>query len=482
MSLDPASRSLLQPARPVVVLRWMGQLSLVLWGLLLVPALLAWVDGERALAWALSVYGVLPAAALAGFAWLPSGSGPLRANEALAVTALIFILAAAMMTMPMATAGLAPLDACFEAVSGVTTTGLSMLAHPSDQPIALLFARAWMQWFGGLGIVVLSLTLAFGRSGDLRRLADPVGGETTLDSGIRLHAQRVLWVYLVLTGIGLALVWAAGMSWPMGLIHVLAAVSTGGFGGLDDSLASVSRGEQAALLAVAAAGALPLPLYYRTWFHGPRQLLRDPELGALVGAIVIVALLLWWLDALMPADALLQAVTAQTTTGFASVDIGALPADAKLVLLLSMATGAGLGSTGGGIKLLRVLILIRVIQMTLLRAQLPPHGVVAPRIGGHSLDAPQIEHALVVALLFPALVLGCWLPFVVAGHPPLDALFEVVSAAATVGLSTGITSPELAPHLKGLLILAMLAGRVEVVALLVLVYPRTWLPRSLDRG
>jgi len=272
------------------------------------------------------------------------------------------------------------------------------------------------------------------------------------------------------------------MSWPMGLIHVLAAVSTGGFGGLDDSLASVSRGEQAALLAVAAAGALPLPLYYRTWFHGPRQLLRDPELGALLGAIVIVALLLWWLDALMPADALLQAVTAQTTTGFASVDIGALPADAKLVLLLSMATGAGLGSTGGGIKLLRVLILIRVIQMTLLRAQLPPHGVVAPRIGGHSLDAPQIEHALVVALLFPALVLGCWLPFVVAGHPPLDALFEVVSAAATVGLSTGITSPELAPHLKGLLILAMLAGRVEVVALLVLVYPRTWLPRSLDRG
>jgi trk system potassium uptake protein len=477
MSLNPAARSLLQPIRPVVILRWLGQLSLVLVTLLLVPAVLAWADGERALAQALLVYGLLPAGALSCLSFLPRRPAPLRANEALALTALIFIIAAVLMTMPMTTAGLAPLDAWFEAVSGVTTTGLSMLTHPSDQSTALLFTRAWMQWFGGLGIVVLSLTLAFGRSGDLRRLAEPVGEETTLDSGIRLHARRLLWVYLLLTGIGLAVVSLAGMPWPMAPIHVLAAVSTGGFGSFDDSLVGVGRGVQAALLAVAAAGALPLPLYYRAWLHGPGQLLRDPELRALMGAVIIVAALLWGLGELMPADALLQAATAQTTTGFASVDIAALPAAAKLVLIMSMISGAGLGSTGGGIKLLRLLILIRVVQMTLLRAQLPPHGVAAVRIGEHSLKAPQIEHAVAVALSFLALILVCWLVFVVAGHAPLDALFEVVSASATVGLSSGITSPELAPHLKGLLTLAMLAGRVEVVALLVLLYPRAWLPR-----
>ena len=477
MRLDPSVRSLIQPARPVVILRWVGQLSMVLVGLLLVPALLAWIGGEWALAKALLAYGLLPAGALSVFGLLPRRPEPLRANEALAVTALIFIIAAALMTMPMTTTGLTPLDAWFEAVSGVTTTGLSMLTHPAEQPTALLFARAWMQWFGGLGIVVLSLTLAFGRSGDLRRLADPVGEETMLDSSIRLHARRLLWVYLVLTGAGLALVSLAGMPWPMAPIHVLAAVSTGGFGSFDDSLAGLSRGVQSSLLAVAAAGALPLPLYYRAWLHGPGQLLWDPELRALIWAVIVVALLLWGLGGLMPADALLQAATAQTTTGFATIDISAMPADTKLVLILSMVTGAGLGSTGGGIKLLRVLILIRVVQMTLLRAQLPPHGVAAVRLGGYSLDAPQIDHAMAVALLFPALILACWLPFLAAGYAPLDALFEVVSAAATVGLSTGITSPELAPHLKALLTLAMLAGRVEVVALLVLLYPRTWLPR-----
>jgi trk system potassium uptake protein TrkH len=478
MSLDAATKALLRPARPVVILRWLGQLALVLTGLLLVPAFLAWVDGEPVLARSLLVYGILPAAALSCFSLLPRRLAPLQANEALAVTALIFIVTAALMTMPMTTAGLAPLDAWLEAVSAVTTTGLSMLADPSEQPTTLLFARAWIQWFGGLGIVVLSFTLALGRSGDLRRLADPAGEETTLECSIRLHARRVLWVYLLLTGGGLALVSLAGMPWPMAPIHVLAAVSTGGFGCFGDSLAGVSRGVQAALLTVAAAAALPLPLYYRAWLRGPRQLLLDSELRALLGAIAIVALSLWGLGALMPVDALLQAATAQTTTGFASVDIGALPAEAKLVLILSMSSGAGLGSTGGGIKLLRVLILMRVIQVTMLRAQLPPHGVVAPRISSTSLSASQVEHVLAVALLFPILTLACWLPFVTAGYPPLDSLFEVVSAAATVGLSTGITSPELAPHLKGLLTLAMLAGRVEIVALLVLLYPRTWLPRS----
>jgi trk system potassium uptake protein TrkH len=321
------------------------------------------------------------------------------------------------------------------------------------------------------------LTLALGRSGDLRRLADPVGEEKSPDSGIRLHARRLLWVYLILTATGLALVSVAGMSWPMAPVHVFAAVSTGGFACFHDSLAGIDRGVQAALLAIAAAGALPLPLYYRAWLHGPGQLLRDPELRTLPAAVAVVALLLWLLGDLMPADAILQAATAQTTTGFATVDIQALPADAKLVLILSMLTGAGLGSTGGGIKLLRLLIIVRLLQIALLRVQLPPHGVAEARIDGRSLDTPQIEQALAIVLLFAGLILACWLPFVVAGYAPLDALFEVVSASATVGLSTGITSPELAPHLKGLLTLAMLAGRVEVLALLVLLYPRTWIPR-----
>jgi trk system potassium uptake protein TrkH len=144
------------------------------------------------------------------------------------------------------------------------------------------------------------------------------------------------------------------------------------------------------------------------------------------------------------------------------------------VLILSMVTGAGVGSTAGGIKLLRILILIRVIQIALLRVQLPRHAVLEPELGGRTLKPGQVQYALVVALLFLLVIICSWLPFIVAGYPPLDALFEVVSATATVGLSTGIAVPELDPLLKGLLTLDMFAGRVEIVALLVLLYPGTW--------
>jgi trk system potassium uptake protein TrkH len=100
--------------------------------------------------------------------------------------------------------------------------------------------------------------------------------------------------------------------------------------------------------------------------------------------------------------------------------------------------------------------------------------VVQPAIGDRALGGLQIEHALVLILLFVLLVLGSWMAFLVAGYPALDALFEVVSATATVGLSVGIVSPDLEPGLKLLLSLNMLAGRLEIVALLVLLFPGTW--------
>jgi trk system potassium uptake protein TrkH len=95
-------------------------------------------------------------------------------------------------------------------------------------------------------------------------------------------------------------------------------------------------------------------------------------------------------------------------------------------------------------------------------------------LGGRDLEGSQIEHALLLILLFVLLILGSWLAFLAAGYPPLDALFDIVSATATVGLSTGITGPDLEAGLKLLLTLDMLAGRLEIVALLVLIFPGTW--------
>ena len=467
-------RSLWQPVRLAMICRHLGQISLMLAFLLVVPTLFAAASGDWNLASWLFAASLIPALALGIGARVPPMHSPLQANEALVVVALAFILAAALMSPALAASGLPLCDAWFEAVSGVTTTGLTMVTEPENASPAFLFARSWMQWFGGLGIIVLSLALAHGRAADMRRMADTVSEEEDLGESVRAHARHVVVIYPLLTLAAIAGVWAAGLPLFQAVIHSLSAVSTGGFSGFSDSLAGVSSTVRFALLAAAFLGALPLLLLYRGYAGGWPELLHDPELRALVGAVLITALGLWLLGDVGTSDVLAQALSAQTGTGFTTLDVSALDPQAKWVLILSMVTGAGVGSTAGGIKLLRILILIRVIQIALLRVQMPRHAVLEPELGGRKLKPEQVQHALVVALLFLLVIICSWLPFIAAGYPPLDALFEVVSATATVGLSTGIAVPELDPWLKGLLTLDMLAGRVEIVALLVLLYPATW--------
>ena len=149
----------------------------------------------------------------------------------------------------------------------------------------------------------------------------------------------------------------------------------------------------------------------------------------------------------------------------------------KLVMIVSMLVGGSVGSSAGGFKLLRLLILIRFLQFTIRRSALPSHAVAEPYLAGQKLEANDILRALVLILIFIVIVILSWLPFVLLGYEPIDALFEVVSACGTVGLSSGITRPELEPVLKGILCFDMIAGRLEVIALLVVLYPRTWIGR-----
>jgi len=144
-------------------------------------------------------------------------------------------------------------------------------------------------------------------------------------------------------------------------------------------------------------------------------------------------------------------------------------------MIFSMSVGGSIGSTAGGVKLLRLLLLLRLLQLLIRRSALPPHAVAEVRFGGRAVSAEEISRALLVILLFVAAAGLSWLPFVALGHAPLEALFEVVSALGTVGLSSGVTSAALDPALKAVLIADMLLGRLEFVALLVLLYPRSWI-------
>jgi trk system potassium uptake protein TrkH len=145
-----------------------------------------------------------------------------------------------------------------------------------------------------------------------------------------------------------------------------------------------------------------------------------------------------------------------------------------------MTIGGGVGSTAGGIKLLRLLIVIRMVQLFIQRTAMPSHAFTQPRLAGKPLEADDLQRATLIILLFTALVFVSWLVFVASGQPPINALFEVVSATGTVGLSTGITGPNLSSLLKVVLCVDMLAGRLEIVAFLILFYPRTWFGKRTE--
>ena len=196
-------------------------------------------------------------------------------------------------------------------------------------------------------------------------------------------------------------------------------------------------------------------------------------------ASAVVGLSLWWNADMSLAQALRHGImlgaSAQSTTGFSSLSIESIDATSKLLLMLSMFIGGGSGSTAGGIKLLRLLIILRLLQFYLRRPAMPPHAVARPRLSGQVLERTEIEQATLIAALFAMTIGASWLAFVAFGYAPLDALFEVTSAVGTVGLSTGITSADLEWPLKALLCLDMLLGRLEVLALLVILYPATWI-------
>jgi trk system potassium uptake protein TrkH len=405
------------------------------------------------------------------------------------ITALIFFFAPLATTWPMMASGLGFLDALFESISGVTTTGLTTTATVANKPETFLFARAWMQWVGGLGIVVLSLAVMIQPGRVAKRLGDMEDYEEDMIGGTRAHARLVFIVYAALTAVGVVVLGLLKIGWFEAILYCFAAVSTGGFAPNDASLAGLqSHPAQAMVILLSIAGGISLILYQRMFREGWRVMVKDSQVQVFFIAGLLMTMLLagslWLKSDFQYSRALghgaLNALSAQSTAGFSSLNISELDAGSKLVLIFSMFLGGSIGSTAGGIKILRLLILMHLFYLLIQQAGMPKNAVAEARLGGRRLEADEIQNALSLILIFIICILVSWLPFVAMGHSPLDSMFEVVSAIGTVGLSAGITTPDLHPFLKAVLCADMLLGRLEIFAWLVLLYPGTWFGKRLE--
>jgi trk system potassium uptake protein len=477
---------LARPVRPRVVLKYLGELAVALAGIAAVPCLAAVAAGwtEAALRFAAVTFALVVAG------WLLSrgkAEPDIRPHEALVITCAGFLLGALVMTWPLMAAGMSLLDAFFESVSGITTTGLSTIPEDTELPAVHLFTRAWMQWYGGMAIIVLAVGLLLPPGAVSKSMATSGAMAEGMVGGARLRARELLAIYVALSVAGILLLWALGMPLFAAVCHTLAAISTGGFSIAPESLAAYERlSVQAAVVLMCVLGGVSFSLYHRLLKGAWRDALADPAcrtlLISLCISIALTALFMsisgrfTWSEVIRNAP--LMAASAQVTAGFSSIDVPGLDAATKAAMMITMFIGGDVGSTAGGIKVVRLLIVFRLIQIIVARTTLPEHAIADLRVYDQKIDLPSFERVIGVIALFALTIVASWLVFLAYGYPPLDSLFDVVSATATTGLSAGVTSHELPAALKLVLAFDMLLGRLEVLALLVLLYPGTWLGRK----
>lgn len=382
----------------------------------------------------------------------------------------------------------APTAAFFESVSGFTTTGSTVLADIEAAAPGILLWRSMTQWLGGMGFIVLGVAVLpyLGIGGmQLFRLEAP--GPTTDRLRPRIQeTARLLWVvYAVLTVLVGILYRAGGMSGLDAVNHALTTMPTGGFSTHNASLGAFSPFIQWTAIAFMYLAGTSFTLHYRTLGRGPKAYWRDSEWRLYTGIIlvssVVVALLIGGSgDSLGKAirDATFQVVSVVTTTGFATADYVLWAPAAQVVLFLLFFLGGMAGSTAGGMKMVRVLLVLKHSWLEI-RKQLHPRAVFVPKVSGRVVHEHVMLNVLGFVLLYMLLFgLGTFAMAVLGLSLPAAA-----GAAATAISNVGPALGELGPtahfaalRWQGHLILSflMIVGRLEIYTVLLLFHPGLW--------
>jgi len=396
--------------------------------------------------------------------------------EVAAIASLSFLVASLVGAVPYSLYGaLSPMDAWFESMSGVTTTGFSLMELHSV-PRSILFSRALQQWLGGLGFVLITVSFFIVSGRPAVTLLKEVG-EDKVFPRIARHAHAVAIIYIIFTAIGILAFILFGMAFFDAVCYALAGVSTGGFAPYAESAAILSAGRVfLPFMLVMTLGATNFVGYYRVWRSGGgvrgflTGLLRDPQTRAFIYVTAVFGFIVSattggagrWLEGFF------LVASAQSTTGFNLSRMPAsLPPGAMMLLIVAMFTGGAVGSTAGGIKMQRVIDLFKGLRGFIVNSIAEKERVLADSIVGTERSK---EELVGISYVITVYVLGIFLAsliFALHGYGVVESVFEVTSAAATVGLSAGVVSVKLAPHLKALLVIMMWAGRLEFIPLVV---------------
>ena len=459
--------------------------------LMSLPALVAFLCGEGDLVPMLAAILIASGAGLL-FTFKKPKNTVIYAKEGFVVTALSWVVMSLVGALPFVFAGAIPsyIDAVFETVSGFTTTGASILTDVEGMSRGLLFWRSFTHWVGGMGVLVFLLAivpLAGGRSVHIMRAESPGPVVGKLVPKVRDTAMILYGIYITMTVVLIALLLLGGMPLYDSAVHAFGTAGTGGFGIWGDSIAHYDSAYIDVVLSIGMVlFGVNFNIYYLLLMGKVKSILRSEELRWYLGIIAGATLLIAWntlsrwggiLQSLR--YAFFQVASVITTTGFATADFNLWPELSRMLLLVLMLVGACAGSTGGDLKVSRLIIMLKSAKREISR-MLHPRSVYTLQFEGKPLEDQTIHNVFTYFFILVFLVIASVL-LVSLDNMDFDSTFSAVLACINnIGPGLGIVGPmgsyaALSPLSKLVLILDMLLGRLEIFPMLMLFAPSVWI-------
>ena len=424
--------------------------------------------------------------------WLGRGSQKkFYAKEGLACVGLSWIAMSLLGCLPFYLSGVVPnyIDALFEIVSGFTTTGASILPQVEGVPRGILYWRSFSHWLGGMGVLVFLLAISStGGNGFTMHLlrAESQGPNVgKLVPKMRKTATILYLIYILLTVLDVIFLLLGDMPLFEAVCTAFGTVGTGGFGVKNDSIAGYSPYIQNVCTVFMLLCGVNFSCYYLLLVKQFKSVLKDEQLRLYLGVVLgSILLIVWNLRGFYATlgetvrHAAFQVVTIMTTTGFATTDYELWPGLSKAIMLCLMILGASAGSTGGGFKCGRALLVAKSLHRSV-RQVVHPQKVQVVRLNGHAVDEKVLQNTNAYLAAYAITVVFSFLLISVDGFSITTNLSAVLACFNNIGPGFDAVGPTCnysaySAFSKIVLTWDMLAGRLEIFPMLILLSRSTW--------
>ena len=425
---------------------------------------------------------------LIGFFFTKGVQRDLAAKDGFVIIVMFWLVLSMAGSIPFYLSGMSPIDSFFESMSGITTTGATVISNIESLPESLKFYRQLLQWMGGMGLIVLAIAVMplLGIGGGQLFKTDIPGamGEQRLTPRIQETAKALWSIYLGLTVLCAIFYGIAGMSFFDSVSHAMSTVSIGGFSTYNDSIGHFNNLTiEIICMMFMLLSAMSFALHYFSIYKSKSlKYFYDPELRFFVSILLIIFILALLVNALSGQSNLsirelaFHTVSTVTTTGFGISDTSTWSFSISFLLLIGAFIGACSGSVGGGVKSWRVMIMLNHAYSNIVK-MIHPNSVVTLKVGTKSVDDNvatsvwgffSIYVISFVILLMAVLISGL----------DLETAFSAVGACLNnLGPGLGLVSEnysEINSFAKGVLAFSMLLGRLEIFTLLIILTPIFW--------